>query len=213
MVAVTEAARRPEVIRVLERYLVEIVEKYDLCPWARMARQKGELAIHVLWGEPAIADWVEAGKALLARPKTRVAMVIAPELAIESAALHRIGGAVAQALPIAGVADFHPRAPLDLATPARLVPYLRRSPDPMLQLVPFSVLDAVRGPPSDATRVAQVSMLGGFVEPPKPDAAERVAANNHETVSDAHVEITRTLESIAADRAASYQRVGIAGVG
>lgn len=201
--------RRGEVIRVLERYLVEIVEMYDLCPWARMARQKSELGLEVLWGTPTLDAWIAAAQAALARPKTRVAMVIAPELVIEPAALHRISGEIAAKITSAGVADFHPQAALDLATPARLVPYLRRSPDPLIQLVPFSVLDAVRGPPSDATRVHQAGMLGGIAEPPKPDAAERVAAVNHETVRGAHERISATLDAIAADRRRSYRAAGI----
>src|SRR3989442_626803 len=44
--------REPEILRLLDRYLVEIVEAYDLCPWARAARTGGELATAVLLGAP-----------------------------------------------------------------------------------------------------------------------------------------------------------------
>lgn len=201
--------RRAEVIRVFERYLTEVVEKYDFCPWARLSREGGELAVDVLWGTPPLDAWVGACQALLARPETRVAMVIAPELTITPSALHGLRAEVAAFVPSAGVADFHPEATIDLSTPARLVPFIRRSPDPLLQLVPFALLDQVRAAPPSAMRAEQAQILGGRATPPRPDAATRIAAANHARVSADPDVIARTLASIAADRAESYARVGI----
>ncbi len=203
------SARRAEVIRVFERYLTEVVERYDFCPWARLCREGGELAVEVLWGTPTVAEWVAACQQLLARPETRVAMVIAPELSIGSSELHGLRAEVSAGVPSAGVADFHPEATIDLVTPARLVPFIRRSPDPLLQLVPFALLDQVRANPSAARLAQQAQILGGHAIPPRPDAAARIAAANHATVSAAPEDVTRTLDSIAADRKASYARVGI----
>src|SRR5262245_1699186 len=140
-------ARAAEVRRLLDRYLIEVVEAYDLCPWAKSARLAGEIGVDILWDTPAAEDFVAAAWALLAVSSTRVAMVVAPELAADPAALRAIRDRVAALIPTAGVADFHPAASLDVATPARLVPFLRRSPDPMLQLVPLAVLDRVRAAP------------------------------------------------------------------
>jgi len=198
-----------EVLRILDRYLIEVVERYELCPWARAARLGGEVAAAVLWGAPADDDWVAAAGALLARPGARVAMVVAPELAIAPAGLRALRDRVAARLPHAGVADFHPDAPLDLATPARLVPFLRRAPDPLLQLVPLALLDAVRAspPPPDRARQAQLVAVGG--DPPRADAAARIAAANHATASQHAAAIAAVLDAIAADRAAAYARAGI----
>jgi len=209
MVAVTDAPRRAEVLRVLHRYLVEIVERHALCPWARAAREGGELAIEIVWGAPTFEAWVAAAEELLARPATRVAMVVAPELAIAPAELRAVRDRVAARLPAAGIADFHPAAPLDLATPARLVPFLRRAPDPLLQLVPLALLDAVRAAPPIADRARQAQLLGGLALPPARDVAARIAADNHATASAAHAEIAATLDDIARDRRNSYVRVGI----
>jgi hypothetical protein len=208
MVAVTRTA---EVLRILERYLVEIVERYELCPWARGARERGELATGVLWGTPSLAAWVGEAERLLAEPATRVAMVVAPELAISRDALGTLRDGVAARIPSAGVAEFHPDAVLDLATPARLVPFLRRSPDPLLQLVPLALIDAVRAAPPAADRAAQVTMLSGHAEPPRGATSARIAAVNHATVARAHREITAALDAIAADRRAAYARAGITG--
>jgi len=202
-------SRSAEVLRILDRYLIEVVERYELCPWARAARLGSEIAADVLWGAPSEADWVAAASALLARPAARVAMVVAPELAVAPAELRAIRDRVAARLAHAGVADFHPDAALDLATPARLVPFLRRSPDPLLQLVPLALLDAVRAPPPPADRARQAQLLGGRGEPPRPGAVERIAAANHATVARHAADIAAALDAIAADRAAAYARAGI----
>ena len=209
MVAVPESRRRTEVLRVLHRYLTEVVEKYDLCPWARVARERGEVEIEVLWGTPTIDEWVAAAESLCIRKQAQVAMVVAPELVIGSSELHDVRNAVAAKIQIAGVAEFHPDAPLDLATPARLVPFIRRSPDPLLQLVPLSLLASIRAKPPTVELIEQLQALGGLAPPPKRDAADRIAEENHATVSAAHAAITSTLEDIAADRRRSYELVGI----
>src|SRR5215467_13134538 len=117
MVAVSKSA---EVRRILERYLVEVVERHDLCPWARGARERGELAVAIVWGAPDLAAWRAAAERALG-PGVVVAMIVAPELAIARPALAAVRDQLAAALPTAGIAEFHPDAALDLATPARLV--------------------------------------------------------------------------------------------
>lgn len=206
----TQNLRRGEVLRLLERYLVEIVERYDLCPWARGARQRGEVAVEVLWGTPDIATWIGAAKHMLAQPAAAVAMVIAPELAVDRSFLHGIRNDVAAAIPSAGVAEFHPDADLDLVSPARLVPFVRRSPDPMLQLVPLAVLDSVRARAPAVDRAQQLRMLGGQAAPLRRDAADRIAAANHVTVGGSVETIIATLADIASDRERSYATAGIA---
>jgi hypothetical protein len=202
--------RAAEVERILHRYLVEVVERYDLCPWARPARLGGELAIGVVWGTPAPEVWVAEARSLLGRPETRVAMIVAPELAGPPSALRAIRDHVAAHVREAGIAEFHPDAALDLTTPARLVPFLRRAPDPLLQLVPFALLDPVRTPPMPVLdRLHQAQMLGGLCAPPRADIADTIAGANHATVLRHRDEITAALDAIAADRAASYARVAI----
>jgi hypothetical protein len=202
-------ARRAEVIRVFERYLVEVVERYDLCPWARGAREAGEVAVAVVWDTPSDDAWVAAAEALLASPTTRVAMVIAPQCGLLPAELRALRDRIAGRIPRAGVAEFHPDAALDLASPARAVPFARRSPDPLLQLVPLAILDHLRGAPLAAGLAHQAQMLGGTAAPPRRDAADRIAEINHATLLRAHGEIERALDAIAADRDAAYARVGI----
>jgi hypothetical protein len=203
--------RSAEVRRILDRYLVEVVERHELCPWARATRERGELSVGVLWGAPELDDWAAAAAELLAVPGARVAMVVAPELAIARGELSAVRDAIAARLPAAGVAEFHPDAALDLTTPARLVPFLRRSPDPMLQLVPLALIDAVRaarGTPPAADLALQAAMLGGRAAPRR-ELATEIAAANHAAVAAAHAAIAATLDDIAADRRDAYARAGI----
>ena len=203
------AEKLAEVRRILDRYLVEVVEAYDLCPWARRARLGGEVAVEVLWGEPTAEAWAAAGEALFAREAIRVAMIVAPESALDPAGLRVVRDRVAFRLPQAGIAHFHPDAALDLASPARLVPFLRRSPDPLLQLVPLALLDGVRAAPAAAGRTYQAQMLGGLVAPPRGDVADRIALTNHTRVTTETAAVIGCLDAIAADRRESYARAGI----
>ncbi len=193
-----------EVHRIWGRYLVEVVEAFELCPWARSARVSDEIAIGIVPGTPDDGAWVACATELLARPTTRVAMVVGPELAIEPLALRVVRDRVAAAMPHAGVADFHPAGALDLATPARAVAFARRSPDPMLQLVPLALLRAVREPPPVADRARQAAILRGTAPEPELGVADRIAATNHATIAARHAEIAAVLADIARDRAASY---------
>lgn len=202
--------RRAEVVRVYERYVVEVVERYDLCPWARVARERAEVAVEVLWGTPSLDTWIATARAAHTREGISVAMVIAPELVITSSEFHDLRGEVSRAIPTAGVAEFHPDAALDLGSPARLVSYIRRSPDPLLQLVPLALLEGVRAKPPTVALLEQAQILGGLPVPQRRDAADKIAAMNHAVLSTAHVDVTRTLEDIAADRRRSYAAAGIA---
>jgi len=201
--------REREVRRLLDRYIQEIVETFDLCPWARAARTGGELSVAILWATPSIDAWVSASDELLARPTTRVAMVVAPELGATPMELREIRSEVAKRVTIAGCAEFHPDASLDAATPARLVPYLRRSPDPMLQLVPHAILASVRTPQPRYATLDQLQALQGLASAPKIDIGDRIAATNHARIAHDGEVIAAKLAEIRADRDASYARVGI----
>jgi hypothetical protein len=95
-----------------------------------------------------------------------------------------------------------------------LVPFLRRSPDPMLQLVPLALIDDARATraAAPAGRAQQAQMLGGhaaLTREPHRELADDIAAANHATVAAAHAAIAAALDDIAADRRAAYARVGI----
>lgn len=179
----------------LRRYLVEVVEAFDLCPWARASRERGELAVEMIAGEPDDRAWIEAARRTLGVEHVRVALVVAPECTLELGALHAVRNRVTEALGNVGIAEFHPRAALDLASPARAIPFLRRAPYPMLQLVPLSVLEAARGTPPVADRARQIAILRGA--PPELSVSDRIAVHNHATLQESSEEIGALLDAIA----------------
>ncbi|MCW5806645.1 MAG: hypothetical protein KIT31_30050 [Deltaproteobacteria bacterium] len=188
------------------RYVVEVVQAYGLCPWAHTPPATAA----IFGAHPPLDAWVAAAEQLLAAG-AEVAMVIAPEAALDRRALAAIRVAVAARLPSAGVADFHPDAPLDLATPARAVPFLRRAPDPLLQLVPLAILDEVRARDAHGAPELrdQARLLGGHDATSHAPIADRIARANFATLARDAAQLTAALAAIDEDRRAAYARAGI----
>ncbi len=213
-----------EALRLYRRYAVEIVEAFTLCPWAERARRDGQVTERVLCqlGQdtvPALSCVTELAKS----PRIEVGLLIFPRLALdaltfehftaklrdEDAERHELG-----AIPFA-MAAFHPDADADLSDAERLIPFLRRTPDPTIQLVRRSVLDRVRGKSPQGTSFADLAALEAL-EAEALDAAgdeatlrERIARKNHETVRAAGIAaLEARLDDIRRDRAASYARLG-----
>ena len=220
-----------QVRRILNRYLVEVVEYFGLCPWARAARENAEIAVAVVlgaaptkrreqYGDQGLPATVEhqalvAGTQLIALPTTKLAIVVVIDPQCDRIALRELRTKASAAIPSAGVADFHPDADADFATPARLVAFLRRAPDPFLQFVPFAILDAVRGGVQTVDRAAQLALLatkgtGCPVALPREDIGDVIAGRNHARLApDRGAEMLAVLEDIEADRERSYRMVGL----
>jgi hypothetical protein len=114
------------------------------------------------------------------------------------------------------MAAFHPDALPVLANPDRLVPFLRRTPDPTLQLVRESTLTRLRG------EVHGTSFYGPAVfaqqatgrPPPEPDVRERIARANYDTVTHVGVETLEALfDDILRDRDETRARLAQSEVG
>jgi hypothetical protein len=220
--------QKREVRRILDRYLIEVVEQFGLCPWARAARENGEVAIDIIvgsaktarrghYGDDGLAAATEqralaAGAALLALSTTKIGIVVVVDAQCDRIALRELRTKATAAQKIAGVADFHPDAEPDFATPARLVSFIRRAPDPFLQFVPFAVIDGVRGGVQTVDLAAQIALLAnkGNVAAPRQDIGDVIAARNHERLApDRGAEMLAVLDDINADRERSYARVGL----
>lgn len=215
-----------EARRVHERYLVEVVEAFGLCPWARDARTKGRVNLHVTFVtvcDPLLL--LAEIDACMRDPATEIGMLICPLLSHTSAKTFRHLSAAVRAAEEArrprgeqqiAIADFHPVAAADLTTPERLVPYLRRSPDPMLQIVRTDVLARVRRsqePHGHGTAYVDPAQLAALAldqpTPQTPSLAERVAQSNLRAVQSCGVEeLEAVLSDIHADRTRSYAALG-----
>jgi len=143
-----------EATRLHDRYQVEVVEACGLCPWAERARLGGAFRARVLLQtdprekEAALA----AIDAFAADESAEVAVMIYPRLRLGRLDFDRFLAAVRDAdasrhsvgtIPFV-FAAFHPDASADQSDPERLIPFLRRTPDPTIQLLRSSVLERIR---------------------------------------------------------------------
>src|SRR4051812_44958184 len=114
---------RTEAERLLRRYMVEVVERFGLCPWARSARENGEIAVEV---NEDPADALAAADRVIATPRMTVGMVVLARAPLDTRALRRLRDQVIAARagrdPAIGVADFHPDAAPDFSDNARAIP-------------------------------------------------------------------------------------------
>jgi hypothetical protein len=213
----TEAWTR-EAVRLSRRYQIEIVEACGLCPWAARARTDGMVRERVLLqsGEAALIESsLEAIEELSREKRVEVALFIYPRLALGRMAFEhfaaRLRNADTGSRPLGEApfmsAAFHPDAEPDTEDPERLIPFLRRTPDPTIQLVRASVLERVRAGTPQGTQFVDVRNLDANVEYAVP-LRERIARVNLATAERMGVaELKRRMDAIVADRAATYERL------
>jgi hypothetical protein len=214
-----------EALRLHARYTMEVVETLGLCPWAADARSAGRVSTHVDRSASAdLAPTLEHLRALATHNDIDVAFVVYPLLDLDRLAFAHFVAAVREAdsarYPIGetvfALADFHPNATVDLETAERLVPFLRRTPDLTIQIVRRAALHAVRMSEDQGTSFVNVAELGieawlsqQSASPPPPLAA-RIAKNNLRTVTRmGTAALSERVESILADRHASYFELGL----
>ncbi len=213
----TEAATR-----LYRRYQHEIVEAYGLCPWAEPARRAGKMRERILLQEDtSVTPTLETMAELARDPTVEVAVFIYPRLGpgieLSPTAFDRFVASVRDAdapmhplgeIPFA-MAAFHPHAPIDQRAPERLIPFLRRTPDPTIQIVRSTVLDRIRGNSPQGTSFVDGTTLdfSALVHPPPP-LRERIARANHDTVGAVGIEeVTRRLDAIRHDRDETYAKL------
>ena len=210
-------------LKVYERYAVEVVERFGFCPWARSARESGSVSLRVLFStDPHDFDEsIELLRELHRDTNTGdIALAIYPLLDLDRLAfedfVRRLRAAASTAeqpsLDAFAMAAFHPCAAADLSHPDRLVPYVRRSPDPTLQLVKKSALSAIKGLSTgtafgDVTALSALALRALADPAPKP-VRERIAEQNLTAVREAGLPtIDALLTDIAREREAAHERL------
>lgn len=216
-----DSSLEAEAIRLFRRYEEEIVGALKLCPWADRARAENRVKERVLTiRSPEEAAPLEAILNLSKDPEVEIGLLLFPLLEITQPVLERFvsrlvdadaGRRVLGAAPFA-MAAFHPDAGADLSSAERLVPFIRRTPDPTIQLVRCESLDKVREGFHEGTQFVDVRALSTLGAPPESTLPlrERIARANLKTVERLGVEeIERRLTAIRKDRDQTYSRLGI----
>lgn len=155
------AANDPTVqaaLRRSDRYLQEFIEQLSICPYAKQCREQGRLYrgvfLQVQPSPQAVANF------LLSLDPERlyeIGLLLFPNFAGEgkvgeSHPFERFVSDVRNQYgklrkpPAFFIVAFHPQMPSNLSNPDVAVRFMRRSPDPTIQLVRPEVIDAVRNP-------------------------------------------------------------------
>jgi hypothetical protein len=211
-----EAAWMREATRVSRRYRQEIVERCGLCPWAERARLDNRIAERVLLQTDggSLDPSVDAIADVASDPGHLVAFLIYPRLRMSRSAFEAFTGRVRVAdaarhalgeIPFV-MAAFHPEAEPDVAGAERLIPFLRRSPDPTLQLLRTTEVERVRSGSPQGTQFFDASVHdASFTESPPP-LRERIARANLATAQRMGIdELSRRLDEIRRDRDEAYR--------
>jgi len=211
-----------EALRVYRRYALEVVEGFTLCPWAAAARRDGHVVEAVILAENQ-ADPQQSLTlldSLESKLETDIALFIYPDLELDrmgfesfvrtvrerDAARHEVG-----TIPFA-MAAFHPDAQPDASEPERLIPFLRRTPDPTIQVVRCTALDRVRGNSQEGTSFFDLTKLEPGTLPllqKEPiSLRQRIARANLDTTHEVGVDTLEALfQDIRRDRDESYARI------
>lgn len=167
---------------------------------------------------PTDAGVFEAIEEIALDEEVEVGLVLLPRLALGREALGRWVEVLRKAHAAAhggrallAIEGFHPDAEADIGAAERLTPFVRRTPDPTLQLTRLAVLEKVRrGSPQgtaffDMTK-NDLSVLLGSEE--KKSIHERIAEANLGTVRRLGVdEVRRRMDDILRDRDRAFTAV------
>lgn len=211
-----------EAERLHRRYVVEIVEACGLCPWAEGARLQGRTTSTVLLhaDDAGLEPCIALLDAWAAQPRVDIGFLIFPRMAGGRVAFDEFVARLRSTEaarrppgePAFALAAFHPDAAADLNDADRLVPFLRRSPDPSIQAVRLSMLKRVRNTaPADGTQFLDMARLEALFDEAGavPTLRERIAWANRDTVRRMGLEeFAARVEDIHRDRERTYASLG-----
>ena len=228
---------RTEGERLLMRYLQEIVEPFSFCPWAKATRGRDELWVEIAVSTALatlaaqLGQFVRASEPVVetaegtapigrGRPVATIGMIVFAASNMSSKKLLEVRDLLLAhagvqeklgAWPGLVIADFHPAAAEpDLRSPSRLLPFVRRSPDPMLQVARRTTIEAVsRGGAIMIEPSAQLAALIGHKTLIGQSTADEIASRNFETMRAQAHEVQAISDAIARDRAETYARLGL----
>lgn len=205
-----------EAVRLYRRYAVEVVEGLGFCPYAERARVEGRTRELVVASESPTDGEVLAAVEEVARDTSlEIGLVILPRSTVDALGLGRwverlrkAHAAAHAGAPLLALEGFHPTARPDTTHADRLTPFVRRTPDPTIQLTRLSALDHVRRGSVQGTAFFDPSAmdLAALLSAPAPRPLhERIAERNLETVVRlGPAEVARILDDIQRDRDAAY---------
>lgn len=157
-----------------DRYLLEFIEALNLCPFAKTCRETGKLYRKVYALEtPDVAAVVAAVQEVEAQPEDSVdvALLLFPRLALDAREFERLVSEVRRENDKGRkgpatffLVAFHPDLKMDLANPDRAVTFMRKSPDPTIQLVSVRATERARDNARDPKALSRIIAEAGLRE-------------------------------------------------
>jgi len=171
-----------------DRYVLDLLERENLCPYAKAGRERGATARFVHFAETDDAEPVARIFDETAASELEVVQVIFPLALVEAQVFARFVNDVTEALnrrqkrPVFASAALHAGLGFRRDTPTGLISLFRHAPDPTLQWVRLSTLDNIYRGRKGGTSFVDLSKLGSVLEAtPKRDLYEEIARANQET--------------------------------
>jgi hypothetical protein len=213
-------ALRAEALRVHQRYTTEVVEALGFCPWAAGARAAGRVKTRVVLGSELDLECTLAELDALSHDESvDIGLLVFPQVIAgrldfqhwSARVREQVEQRAGRGRAAFAIADFHPDAEADLGSAERLVAFIRRSPDPTLQLVRRTVLDAVRSGEAAGTRFVDPAAIGETdLTRRREPIQERIARVNFQTVKQLGIaRVTAVIEDILVDRDRCYAQLGL----
>jgi hypothetical protein len=206
-----------EARRVYGRYAREFVERHQFCPWAEKARNDSATVVKVCVSpEPTMEELVALYREVAEDMSKAIGLILLPQLSVSFQSFHglvaqfrdAVVGAYGRGAEPMYMAPFHPDGGCDVSTPGRLTSFVRRTPDPTVQLVRSSTLNEVRrNDPrgTDFIDVEKVDLSALLDAASTKPIHERILEANRATVERVGVEVLDgVLREIRSDRDASY---------
>ena len=211
-----EERLRQESLRLYDRYAREIVEGLSFCPYAASSREAGRVSVVALISPLDATSVAVAIEAIAMHDEADIGIVLLPLFSGSRGALSRFAGEVRELIPSRdarsfAIADFHPDSVPSIEAPGDFTSFIRRTPDPTLQLVRMSALNQVRtreGHGSGFVDPSQLGSLEALRAPTQAPLHERIADLNRATVARAGLAaIEARLEAIHRDRRDTHARI------
>jgi hypothetical protein len=207
-----------EAIRVYRRYAVEIVERFRFCPYAERCREEGATReIVCLDAEPDLERSLSLVRAAADDSSIEIGLLLYPNATLGRLELARFVEQLRRAHQsdkgglVMAMEAFHPEGEADLESADRHVPFVRRTPDPTIQLVRHEVLLRVRRAGDHGTAFFDPSRMSleELLSKPAPVPLHTQIAKNNLATTCAHgvAAIERLYADIRRDRDESYARV------
>jgi hypothetical protein len=182
------SAIEAEAMRANDSYVIQFLEKHGFCPYARAGRERGATARFVHFADSSSPDPLRQVFDRTYSGDLEVVQIIFPLVEIEAAAFARFVNEVTDALnrqlekAVFASAALHPQLSFRSDSATGLISLFRRAPDPTLQWVRLSTLDAIYRGRKPGTSFVDLSNLAGLLDStPKRDLYDEIAQSNRAT--------------------------------